>query len=110
MSAEEPSPCRLWVEESGGLKMRVDITNGALIAHNLEVEFADVVFEASDPANLLHMTVASFFFALTDEFRKILNKVSNLCHAESGDCGADHADDSGSEGSRVMIGPGQSIQ
>jgi len=95
MSAEEPSPCRLRVEESSGPKAQVDILNGVLIACDLEVELADVVFEAADPANLLCMMVASFFLALMDKLCKVLNEVSNLCHAEIGDCGADHADNGG---------------
>jgi len=76
----------------------------------LEVELMDVVFETSDPANLLCMAVASFLLALADELCKFLNEVSNFCHASAGECRADHADDSGGEGSRVVIGPGRSVQ
>jgi len=110
MSAEEPGSHRLQVEESSGLKARIDIENGALIARDLEVELMDMVFKAANPAKLLCMTVASFFLALADEFRKLLNEVSNLCHACIGERGVDHADDSGGKGVRVMVGPRRSIQ
>jgi len=110
MSAEEPGPHRLQVKESSGLKARIDIENGALIARNLEVELVDIVFKAADPAKLLCMTVTSFFLALADKFCKLLNEVSNLCHACIGERGADHADDSGGKGAQVMVGPRRSIQ
>ena len=98
MSAEEPGPRGLWVEESRGPEACVDIANGALIAHNLEVEFADMILEASDPAGLLCMAVAGLLFTLTDEFGELLNEVSNLCRACIRKRGADHPDDGGGEG------------
>jgi len=99
MSAKEPSPHGLWVEKSHGSETQVDIPDGVLIAHNLMIELADVVFEASDPANLLCKAVASLFLALADKLHEVLDKVTHLSHTESGDRGADHADDGGGEGS-----------
>jgi len=95
MSAEEPGPHWLGVEEPCGSEARVNIADGALVGRELEVKLADVVLETSDPANLLGMAVMSFLFALTDELRKLLNEVSNLCHAGIGERRADHTDDGG---------------
>src|SRR5712675_2219371 len=86
MSAEEPGP------------------------RGLEVKFADVIFEASDPAGLLCVAVAGLLFALTDEFGELLNEVSNLCRARIRKRGADHPDDGGGEGARVVVSPGRTVQ
>jgi len=59
---------------------------------------------------LLCMTIASFFLALADEFRKLLNEVSNLCRTGIGEHGADHADDSRGKGVRVVVGLGRTVQ
>jgi len=80
------------------MEARVDVADGALVARKLEVKLADVALEAPDPANLLCVAVASFLFTLVDEFRKLLNEVSNLCHASIGECRVDHADDGRGEG------------
>jgi len=76
----------------------VDVMDGALVACELEVELTDVVLETSDPANLLCVAIASFLFALADEFRKLLDEVSNLCHAGTGERRADHTDDGWGKG------------
>src|SRR5712672_190388 len=110
MSAEEPSPRWLRVKKSCGSEMRVDILNGALIAHDLMIELADMVFEAGNPVNLLCKVVASFLLALADELCKVLDKVVHLSHAKSGDRGVDHADDGGGEGPQVVVTGGQSVQ
>jgi len=110
MSAEEPGPRGLWVEESRGPEACVDIANSALITRDLEVKLTDVIFEASDPAGLLCVAVMGLFFALTDEFGEFLNEVSNLCWARIRKCGADHPDDGGGEGARVVVSPGRSVQ
>jgi len=98
MSAKEPGPRWLRIEESRGSKAGVDVTNGALIARKLEVKLADVVFEASDPSDLLRMAVASLFLTLTDKFRKFLDEIPNLGHPSVGERRADHADDRGGKG------------
>ena len=98
MSAEEPSPHWLWVEEPRGSEVQVNIVDGALVARELEVKLADVVLKTSNPVNLLSVVVASFLFALADELCKLLNEVSNLCHAGIGECRADHTDDGGGKG------------
>jgi len=98
MSAKEPGPHWLWVEEPRGSEACVNIADGALVARELEVKLADVVLETSDPANLLSVAVASLLFALADEFRKLLNEVSNLCHAGIGERRVDHTDDGGGKG------------
>ena len=85
MSAKEPSPCWLRVEESRGSEACVDVMDGALVACELEVELADMVLEASDPANLLCVAIASFLFALVNELRKLLDEVSNLGRASTGE-------------------------
>jgi len=110
MSAEEPGPRGLWVEESRGSEAYVDIANGALITRDLEVKFTDVIFEAPDPAGLLCVAVAGLLFTLTDEFGELLNEVSNLCRARIRKRGADHPDDGGGEGARVVVSPGWSVQ
>ena len=110
MSAEEPGPRGLWVEKSRGSEACVDIANGALITRDLEVEFADVVLETSDPAGLLCVTIAGLFFALSDKFGEFLDEVSNLCRARIRKRGADHPDDGGGEGARVVVSPGRSVQ
>ena len=110
MSAKEPSPHWLWVKESRGLEACVDVADGALVAHKLEVELADVVLEASDPVNLLCVTLTSFFFSLVNEFREFLDKVSNLRRARIRKRGADHSDNGGGEGARVVVGPGRAVQ
>ena len=107
---EKSSPYWLWVKESSGLKAQIDIPNGVLIARNLVIEFMDMIFEAGNPMSLLCMTVVSFLLALADELCKVLNEVSNLCHAESRDCRADHANDSRGKGLRVVVTPGWSVQ
>ena len=98
MSAEEPGPRRLRVEKPRGSEAHVDITDGALITRDLEVELADVVLETSNPAGLLCVAVVSFFLALTDKFRKFLDEVSNLCWTRVRKRGANHPDDGGGEG------------
>jgi len=87
----------------------VDVTDGALVARELEVELADVVLETSDPANLLCVAIASFLFALANEFHKLLDEVSNLCHASTGECRVDHTNDGGGKGARVVVSPGPRI-
>ena len=110
MSAEEPSPHWLWVEESCGSKARIDVPNGTLITCDLMIELMDVVFKACDPMNLLHKAVASLLLTLADELHKVLDKIPHLPHAESGDCGVDYADDGRSEGPRVVVASGRLIQ
>ena len=110
MSAKEPGPHWLWVEEPRGLEARVNIADGALVARELEVKFVDVVLETSNPAELLSVAVASLFFVLADEFHKLLNEVSNLCRTGIGEHGADHADDSRGKGVRVVVGLGWTVQ
>jgi len=110
MSAKEPGPCWLRIEESRGSEACVDITNGALIARELEVKLVDVVFEASDPSDLLRMAVASLFLALTDKFRKLLDEISNLGCASTGERRADHTDDGGGKGAQVVVSSGRSVQ
>jgi len=110
MSAKEPGPHWLWVEEPHGFEVCVDVTDGALVTRELEVELADVVLETSDPANLLCVVIASFLFALANEFCKLLDEVSNLCHASIGECRADHTDDGRGKGARVVVGPGWTVQ
>jgi len=63
------------------------------------VELADVVLKAVNPASLLRMAVTSFLLTLTDELCKVLDKVPNFRHAESRDCGMNHANDGRGEGS-----------
>src|SRR5712672_1504457 len=87
MSAKEPGPHWLWVKKPGGLETRVNVVDGVLVTCELEVKLPNVVFETSDPANLLRMAVASLLLALTDEFRKFLNEVSHFCHAGIGEGG-----------------------
>ena len=65
MSAKEPSPHRQWVEKPSGSEMRVNVLNGTLVARELEVELADVVLKAADPANLLCMAPTSCGHHLT---------------------------------------------
>jgi|SRR5712671_1551937 len=110
MSAEEPSPRWLWVEESCGSKVRIDVLNGMLITCDLMIELTDVVFKACDPTNLLRKAVVSLLLALADKLHKVLDKIPHLPHAESGDCGVDHANDGGSEGPQVVVASGWSIQ
>ena len=110
MSAKEPGPHWLWVEEPSGSEARVNITNGALVTCKLEVKLPDVVFKTSDPAHLLRMVVVSFLLALADKLCKFLNEVPNFCHAGVGECRVDHADDGGGEGARVVVSPGRSVQ
>jgi len=98
MGAEEPSPCGLRVKQSCGLEVGVDVLNSALVTCDLIVKLADMVLEAPNPVNLLRVVVTSFFLMLTDEFHKVLHKVTKFCHAKSRDCRADHADDGWSEG------------
>jgi len=110
MSAKEPGPHWLWVEKPRGSETRVDIADGTLVARELEVELTDMVLETPDPANLLCMMVVSFLLALVDELRKFLNEVPNLCQAGIREHGADHANDGGGKGARVVIGPGWAVQ
>jgi|SRR5712671_129336 len=110
MSAKEPGPHWLRVEEPRGSETRVDVTDGALVARELEVEFADVVLETSNPANLLCVAITSFFFALVNEFRKLLDEVSDFCCAGIGEHRADHTDDGGGKGAQVVVGPGRTVQ
>jgi len=110
MSTKEPGPHRLRVEKPSGSKTQVNIVDGALIACDLGVELAYVVFKATDPTKLLGMMVTSLFLGLTDEFRKFLNEVPNLCHAGIGERGMDHANDGRGEGAQVVVGPRWSIQ
>jgi|SRR5712671_7316913 len=110
MSAKEPGPHWLWVEEPHGSEACVDVTDGALVARELEVELVDVVLETSNPANLLCMAIASFLFALANEFRELLDEVSNLCHASTGERRADHIDDGGGKGARVVVSPRWVVQ
>src|SRR5712671_4277846 len=98
MSAEEPGPRRSWVEKPRGSKARVDVADGALVTRDLEVELADVVLEASDPAGLLCVAVAGLFLTLTNKFRKFLDEVSNLCWTRVRKCGANHPNDGWGEG------------
>ena len=56
------------------------------------------------------MVVMSFLLALADKLCKFLNEVPNFCHAGIGERRADHADDGGGEGARVMIGSGRAVQ
>jgi len=98
MSAKEPGPRWSWIEKSRGSEACVDVADGALITCDLEVKLADMVLKTSDPAGLLCVAVAGLLFALTDEFRELLDEVSNLCWARIGKCRADHPDDGGSEG------------
>jgi len=69
-----------------------------------------VVLEASDPANLLCMVVASFFLTLADELCKLLNEVPNFCHTGTGERGVDHSNDGRGKGARVVMSPGRSVQ
>src|SRR5712671_7937508 len=110
MSTEEPGPHWLGVKEARGSEVRVTITDGALVACELEVKLTDVVLKTSDPANLLSVAVASFLFALADKLCKLLNKVPNLCHANIGERRADHTNDGGGKGARVVIGPRWAVQ
>jgi len=110
MSAKEPGPCRPWVKKSRGSETCVDVADGALVTRDLEVKFTDMILEAPDPAGLLCVAVAGFLFALTDEFRELLNEVSNLCRARIRKRGADHSDDGRGEGARVMVSPGRTVQ
>ena len=98
MSAEEPGSRRPWVEKPCGSETHVDVADGALVTRDLEVKLADVVFEASDPAEVLCMAVASLLLALTNEFREFLNEVSDFGRAGTGKRRADHADDRGGKG------------
>ena len=110
MSAQEPGPHWLWVEESRGSEACVDVMDGALVACELEVELADVVLKTSDPANLLCVAIASFLFTLANEFRKLLDEVSNLCHSSTGERRVDHTDDGGGKGARVVVSSGWAVQ
>ena len=110
MSAKEPGPCRLRVEKSRGSEACVDVADGALVTRDLEVKFTDVIFEASDPAGLLCVAVAGLLFTLTDEFGELLNEVSNLCRARIRKRGADHPDDGGGEGARIVESSGWAVQ
>jgi len=110
MSAEEPGPRWLWVEEPRGSEACVDVADGVLVTRELEVELADVVLETSDPVNLLCVTIASFLFTLANEFRKLLDEVSNLGCASIGERGADHADDGRGKGAQVVVGSGRAVQ
>src|SRR5712671_3086588 len=110
MGAEEPGPCGLRVEKSRGSEAYVDVANSALITRDLEVELTDMVLKASNPAGLLCVAVAGLLFTLTDEFGELLNEVSNLCRARIRKRGADHPDDGGGEGARVVVSPGWSVQ
>ena len=110
MSAKEPGPRRSWVEEPRGSEACIDIANGALITRDLEVELTDMILEASDPAGLLCVAVAGLLFTLTDEFGELLDEVSNLCWARIRKRGADHSDDGGGEGARVVVSPGRAVQ
>jgi len=95
MSAKEPGPRWLWIEESRGSEVCVDVTDGTLVTRKLEVELADMVLETSNPANLLCVAVASFFFALANKFHELLDEVSNLRHSGTRERRADHTDDGG---------------
>ena len=97
MSAEEPGPRGSWVEKPRGSEVYVDVADGALVARDLEIELADVVLETPDPAGLLGMAIAGLLFTLTDEFRELLDEVSDLCRACIRKRGADHPDDGGGE-------------
>ena len=98
MSAKEPGPHQLWVEEPHGLEACVNVTDGALVARELEVELADVVLETSNPADLLCVAIVSFLFTLANELRKLLDEVSDLSRASTGECRSDHTDDGGGKG------------
>jgi len=98
MSAKESGPCRLWVEKPCGSEAGVDVADGALITHDLEVELVDVILETSNPTGLLCVAVAGLFFTLTDEFCELLDEISDLCRTRIRKCGADHSDDGGGEG------------
>ena len=98
MSTEVPGPCGLGVEESRGSEACIDVTDGALITCDLEVEFADMILETPNPTGLLCEAVAGLLLALTDEFRKFLNKISHLRWARVRKRGANHPDDGGGEG------------
>src|SRR5712671_4063327 len=110
MSAKEPGPRWLWVEKPCGSEAHIDVADSALVARDLEVELTDVVLETSDPANLLRVAVASFPFTLANEFRKLLDEVSNLCHPDIGEHGVDHANDGGGKRARVVVSPGWTVQ
>jgi len=98
MSAEEPGPCRSWVEKPRGSEACVDVADGALVTRDLEVKLADVVLETSDPAGLLCVAVTGLFLALMDKFRKFLDEVSNLRWTRVRKCGANHPNDGRGEG------------
>jgi len=98
MSAEEPGPCRSWVEKPRGSEACVDVADGALVTRDLEVKLADMVLETPDPTGLLCLSVAGLFFTLTDEFCELLNKVPHLCWACIRKRGTDHSDDGGGKG------------
>src|SRR5712671_4627944 len=110
MSAKEAGPRWLWVKEPRGSEARVDVADGALVARKLEVELADMVLETPNPANLLRVTVVSFLFALANELCELLDKVPNFGHASTGERRADHADDGGGKGARVVVSPGRVVQ
>jgi len=110
MSAKVPGPCGLGVEEPRSSEACVNVTDGALVTCDLEVEFTDMVLETSNPTGLLREAVAGFPFALTNEFREFLDKVSNLCQARVRKRGTDHSDDGGGEGTRVVVSSGRAVQ
>jgi len=110
MSTKVPGPCGLGVEEPRGSEACVDVMDGALVTCDLEVELADMILETSNPTGLLCEAVAGLPFALTNEFREFLDKVSNLCRARIRKRGADHSDDGGGEGARVVVSSGRAVQ
>src|SRR5712671_4279773 len=109
MSAKVPGPCGLGVEEPRGSEACVNVADGTLVTCDLEVELADMVLETSDPTGLLCEAVAGLSLALANEFRECLDKVSNLCRARIRKRGADHPDDSGGEGARVVVSSGRAV-
>ena len=110
MSAKVPGPCRLGVEKPRGSEACIDVADGALVTGDLEVELVDVVLETPNPAGLLCEAVAGLFFALTNESREFLDKVSNLCQARIRKRGADHSDDGRGKGARVVVSPRRAVQ
>jgi len=110
MSAEVPGPCGLGVEEPRGSEADVDVADDALVARDLEVEFADMILETPNPTSLLHEAVAGFLLTLTNELCEFLDKVSNLRWTRIRKSGADHPDDGGGEGARVVVSPGRAVQ
>jgi len=82
MSTKEPSPRWLWVKEPCGPEACVDVADGALVTHKLEVKLADVVLETPDPANLLCVAIASFLFTLVNELCELLDEGLQLLQCQ----------------------------